>query len=305
MLVPLKTFLERVLVSSGLPRLLRRRRAGRRLVLAYHNVVPDDETGVGDASLHLPRSEFARQLDWLMETHEVVKLEELLEGNFGSHCRPVAALTFDDAYHGAVTVGVEELAARQLPATVFVSPGRLGGEVFWWDWVAENSGGSVPPRLRERALWEWKGCDPLVRGHLGSPGTRFTSVSLPPSVAACTEDDLLRASAHNLLSFGAHGWDHSNLAALSGDPLVQQLVAPLEWLRDTLEHVVPALAYPYGLNRADLASMAARAGYRWAFRAGGGWVSEPVRDAFALPRLNVPAGVSLEGFQLRASGLLR
>ena len=39
-----------------------RQPGGARLLLAYHNVVPDELAGIGDASLHLPVSSFRAQL---------------------------------------------------------------------------------------------------------------------------------------------------------------------------------------------------------------------------------------------------
>ena len=83
----------------------------RALVVAYHNVVPDDWAGGGDRSLHLSRSDFIARLDVLQTTHDVVPLAALLDCTASSYKRPRAAITFDDAYRGAVTIGILELGA--------------------------------------------------------------------------------------------------------------------------------------------------------------------------------------------------
>ena len=79
MLKVVKSTAEVALCRSGLTRAARRRLGDATVVLAYHNVVPDGETVRGDRSLHLPRREFARQLDLIRRTHEVVPLESLGE----------------------------------------------------------------------------------------------------------------------------------------------------------------------------------------------------------------------------------
>src|ERR671914_1478754 len=95
---------ERLLLASGIPRIARRRHAQDVLILAYHNVVPDDAQACGEEALHLPRSRFAEQLDMLGETHDVVPLAEVLDSHSSAGGRPRAVLTFDDAYQGALTL---------------------------------------------------------------------------------------------------------------------------------------------------------------------------------------------------------
>ncbi len=54
-----------------------------------------------------------------------------------------------------------------------------------------------------------------------------------------------------------------------------------------------------------MASAAAAAGYAAALRVDGGWIPDPrAADRLDLPRLNVPAGVSRRGFELRTAGML-
>src|SRR5579862_5104874 len=127
-----RDWVETSLVWSGIPRWLVRGRHGRTLVLAYHNVLPDTAEPTGDRSLHLPRARFAEQLDVLADWCDVVPLATVL-GRAPATGRPRVAITFDDGYRGALTVGAAELRARSLPATMFISPGLVGGDGFWWD----------------------------------------------------------------------------------------------------------------------------------------------------------------------------
>jgi hypothetical protein len=81
----------------------------------------------------------------------------------------------------------------------------------------------------------------------------------------------------------------------------------LVWLRERFSNVIPWLAFPYGLTSVPVADAARSAGYDGALRVDGGWLPPPSRaqiDPYDMPRHNIPAGLSLRGFELRTSGLL-
>jgi len=255
----------------------------------------------GDTSLHLPQHEFGRQLDVLRRTHDVISLSEIAKPHT-SH-KPRAVITFDDAYAGALAAGVTELQNRGLPATVFVAPGFIGGASFWWDRYARADGEGLDPEFREHALNELSGRDASISEWRGEESSQAT---LPPHQLAATEAALQAAAATGLITYGSHTWSHPNLAALSPDDIVSEVAGPLEWLRARFENTQPFLAYPYGLYNAEAASAVKRAGYDGAFLISGGWVTEAKlhASAFELPRWNVPAGISLRGFEIRTSGAL-
>ena len=146
-----------LLVHTGVDRVARFLARRRCAILAYHNIVPDGTRPGGDRSLHLERSRFAAQLDLLTDAVDVVPLEALIRSDAEDRGRPRIAVTFDDAYRGAVTLGVDELAKRELPATIFVAPGLVGGRTLWWDELAGRGEGGLPPDVRRRALGEFRG----------------------------------------------------------------------------------------------------------------------------------------------------
>ena len=297
----LKTTVEAALRYGGPALVARRLARGRALILAYHNVVPDDAPSGGDRSLHLPRSRFAEQLDLLARLCRVVPLDALLEPPEPSDPRPRAAVTFDDAYRGTVTVGVEELARRDLPGTIFVAPGLLDGRAVWWDVLAASGGGGLAPAVRERGLGEFRGEDDAIRRWASGAGLAAAPAAPLPVVAS--EDELRAAADYPLLTLASHSWSHANLSRLDEAALRTELSEPLPWLRERYPRVIPWLAYPYGL--ASPAVREAAAGwYGAAVLSTGGWLPRQSPDRFALPRLNVPAGLSLSGFVLRISALV-
>jgi peptidoglycan/xylan/chitin deacetylase (PgdA/CDA1 family) len=293
----LKQLAERALVGMGaaaVGRALRRRDV---LILAYHNVLPPGERPSGDTSLHLPHAEFTRQIEALARTHEIVPLSSILDESPAGP-RPRAVMTFDDAYVGALRVAVPELVRRRIPATIFVAPGLLGTQT-WWDALADEDVGAVPPAVRDRALTELAGEGEAILAWKPA-AAQLPAVS---SLRIGTEADLI-AAAQPGITFGSHTWSHANLAALSPDALHRQLRASMDWLRERFSNFTPWLSYPYGLYSPSVERAAADVGYAGALRVDGGWHrSSPGRSAHALPRYNVPAGLSTDGFRLRLGGI--
>ncbi|HMI56805.1 MAG TPA: polysaccharide deacetylase family protein [Gemmatimonadaceae bacterium] len=298
----IKSTLEHGALWSGISGAMRRRHRGDVLVLAYHNIVPTGAPSGGDLSLHLPQLRFAEQLDALARTHDIITLERALAGHDGE--RPAAVITFDDAYEGAVTVGVAELAARKLPATFFVAPAYLNGGDFWWDAFTAPGTGALSPTLRSWALDDCAGRDADIRTR--APREYGAHLSLVPSHArGAHEYDLLSAASVPGITLASHTWSHPNLARLAGDALASELVRPLVWLRERFSNVLAAISYPYGLASAQVERAAADAGYTAGLRIEGGWMSRNGADAnaFALPRLDIPSGLSAAGFELRVAGV--
>jgi len=274
------------------------RMQGRVLILAYHNVVPDQFKDLGDRSLHLPLSAFQAQLDLLQTHFEICALSDLLSpGNVNGG--PRIGLTFDDAYRGAVELALPELKRRGLSGTLFVAPGLLGSDRFWWDELA-SPGTGLSAELREAALERHAGRRDPILAALGQQ----RSVALPEYYSCVREEELLARADGKWLTLGSHTWSHPNLSRLAEPELTDELSRPLTWLGNLPVHSVPVLAYPYGLTSATVEAAAARAGYRAALRVEGGWVNRENASAWAMPRYNVPAGLSADGFMLRLSGWL-
>ena len=243
----LKSTFEHGVLLSGIPGAMRKRHRGDVLVLAYHNIVPDGAPSAGDLSLHLPQRRFAEQLDALVRTHDIIPLERALAGHAGD--RPAAVITFDDAYEGAVTVGVSELEARRLPATIFVAPAYLNGGDFWWDALTEPGASALSPGLRSWALEDCAGRDADIRARASREHGAPIS-TMPSHARGAHEHDLLSAASVSGISLASHTWSHPNLSRLSGDALASELARPLAWLRERFSNVLSAISYPYGLASA-------------------------------------------------------
>ena len=296
-----KSAIERVAAHGGLAWAARHHRRTRALVLAYHNIVPDGAGASGERALHLAQRRFARQLDLLSKTHDVVPVPQLMGQGTGQ--RPRAAITFDDAYRGAVTAGVDEAVQRGLPVTIFVAPAFVGDGAFWWDTLADPHTGLLEASVREHSLHALAGRDEDIRAWAAAQGLRFVT----PLDHACvaSEEELASAAARPGVTLAAHSWSHPNLARLNPDEVDSELGRPAAWLEERFPGALRWLAYPYGLATPAVREAARAAGYDGAMLVSGGWLSrDPTRTPFSLPRLNIAAGLSDAGFVLRTSGLL-
>lgn len=292
-----KHLAEHVLVGSGLEKVARRRLRDRILVLAYHNILPRGAAARGEVTLHLPQESFARQLDHLAQTCDVVPVSSLLSPPRSSE-RPRVVITFDDAYSDALGCGLEELVQRKMPATIFVSP-MLLGTVTWWDDLAEKYGGAIPTAARQAALHGSGAGRPPVTGRRASARIRRGSMRSLPVIG--TEAEVAHAAAHPGISIGSHSWTHADLSVLENSELQEELSRPVEWLQ-RFPSTIPWLSYPYGLSTSYVQSAAQKSGYAGAFRIDGGWAPRALESLYAIPRLNIPAGLSINGFRLRLAG---
>jgi peptidoglycan/xylan/chitin deacetylase (PgdA/CDA1 family) len=274
----IKGAVERMLHGSGLPHLTRWRR--RR-----------------DAVIHIGQRRFRDQLLSLQQTHAIVPLDRVFESDPGG---PRAAITFDDAYRGALTAGLDVLRELDLPATVFVVTGAVGGDAFWWDRL--GSRGFLTPATRERALVELRGEDHRVAEWERERGQ--AAADLPDHALPASAAELEDALAFEGLTLGSHTASHPSLVALGDDEVDRELVTSREWLEERFgDRTRRWITYPYGHWSPGVAARVERAGYTAAFAIDGGWLGPSAR-ATALPRLNVPAGLSWRGLALRTSGLV-
>jgi peptidoglycan/xylan/chitin deacetylase (PgdA/CDA1 family) len=277
-----------------------RRLRGKRLILAYHGVIPEGETPAGESSLFVSQRDFAMQLDVLATEADVVPLERIDEPDSG---RPRVAITIDDAYRGAVTVGVRELAARSLPATIFVAPGCLNNHVFWWDALLYRTS-RLNEELRNHALHELRGGDESVRAWAAREGISARD-ELPAYVQTATQAELLEALRYPGITLGSHSWSHANLAALGEAEATSEVRRSREWLRAEFKHkAVDWLAYPYGLESSQARAAVAVASYKGALCIGGGWHRAADFSPFARPRFSIGAGLTVAGLRARLQGAM-
>ncbi len=244
-----------------------RRSPGRALVLAYHNVVPDHLAGQGDSSLHLPFSTFVRQLDLLQECTLVQPLADLLKGP-SDLSLPHIAVTFDDAYAGAVHLALPEWSGEDFqvrrrrtrtPRREVVLVGRICHSRRR---PAQASSGTSAARV------PWASRTPArLTPAPASP------LELPPCYGCVDMATLTAVESSGLVTMGAHSWSHPNLTRLGRQELEAELVRSLDWLRANWLNRIEALAYPYGATSPLVEHSTRTAGFEAALLVHGGWLA--------------------------------
>lgn len=267
------------------------RRFGDGVVLCYHNVVDDRDAGAGNAlGLRMPFSKFARQMRWLRDHYTVVSLEEIADRTRrGASLRRVAAVSFDDGYAGVLEHAWPLLQSMSMPATVFVIADRAE---FWWD---------DPAVLREHSPEREQHWLSACRGDrtaiIGSVRDRVVASEPAPRSRNATWE-ALTAAARAGLTLGAHTVTHRAMTTLDDSELEHELVESRTIIARHCGMTPALFAYPYGLWDERVRHATQSAGYRAAFTLDASHgIRLRGRDAWSLPRLNIPAGISDVAFQ--------
>jgi peptidoglycan/xylan/chitin deacetylase (PgdA/CDA1 family) len=269
------------------------------VILCYHNVVAAGDRGTGNGlGLHMPRTDFERQVRWLAGHYDVVPLEEFVARRArGASLRGVAALTFDDGYAGVFANAWPLLQQLGLPATVFVvAQAPTERAAFWWDHPAMQRGHSAAQR--DEWLTVLRGDrDTILRAMACDNG----AVTLPPALRPADWETIAQAARAGL-GIGAHSTTHRALPALSGAEQQIEIVHARDIVTRQTGIAPQFFAYPYGLWNEQLRDTVRAAGYRAAFTLDHDR-STGAMSAWSLPRVNVPAGITDAAFQAWTAGL--
>jgi peptidoglycan/xylan/chitin deacetylase (PgdA/CDA1 family) len=252
----------------------------------------------------MPLPTFVRQMRWLAATHDVVTVNDFVDRlTSGASLRRTAAITFDDAYVGVFEAAWPLLRDLGLPATVFVvAQAPAQGADFWWDHPAVLRAHS--PARHEHWLTTLRGDGAAIVASLGHPPSSSPHGAdpvRPPRSCRPADWQTITEAARSGLQLGVHSATHRSLPALDDIDLQREVIeSRAEIMRRT--GVTPEFfAYPYGRWNDRIREAVRAAGYRAAFALERGHGTGT--DSWALPRLNVPAGIGDPAFQAWTAGL--
>lgn len=241
----------------------------RLVVLGYHSIEPTHRWPAAPGS---GIATFTQHLRLLRRLANVVPLDRALRQlSAGGPLPPRAvAITFDDGYRDNLTLGVPALRRLELPATVFLVPGYLSGQVHaWWErlgWAVHRArarsvdveGRQVEltePAQRAAALEE-------IEQRLKDRDHADRLAAVERLVAALDPDgayyadelfldwDGARSLVAGGISIGSHTMGHAILGRETADAQRADLRTSRATLADALQTPVEVLAYPNG-QRAD------------------------------------------------------
>jgi len=235
--------------------------------------------------------------------------------------RPAVAVTFDDGYADNLREARPLLERYDVPATVFVTSGQLGGDrEFWWDELERLvvHDAPLPARLpetltgveilpgpspataageRERTALFWEIhrrlmplADDARRSALDALADwAGAAAGAPPRHPTLSEDELVRLADGRLIEIGAHSVTHPVLASLPQERQRAEIVGSKQQLEAILGRAVDRFAYPHGAPEhftRETAVLVREAGFRSACANWRGAV-DANSDRFALPRCAV------------------
>ncbi len=294
----LSPLLYRTLHATGLTALVRHLRSAG-VFLCYHNVVfPTGAVQTGDRGVHIPVDRFRDQMRWLVSHYDVIPVSEFLDRLAARKAtRRMASVTFDDAYTGVFEHAWPVLHELRISATVFViatAPGRR--ERFWWDRLAVQRAQS--DRAREQWLTALRGDEAAILGSLPAVADE------KPAAAAYLPADweVIARAVGAGLDLGVHSATHRSLPTLDDAELTYEIETSREIIARHTGVTPEVFAFPYGRWDGRVRRRVKQAGYRAALTLDYGLVS-PDADPWALPRVNVPAGIPDSAYRAWAAGL--
>jgi peptidoglycan/xylan/chitin deacetylase (PgdA/CDA1 family) len=238
----------------------------RVIFLCYHGVTqrptrsPEDPKG-----LHVNARRFEKQLDFLCGRYRVIPLCDYVKAQLQGDSLPKysVVLTFDDGFRNFLTAAAPLLAARRMPATVFLITDKAGeksNEQRTLSWTSED----------DQSYLSWEDARMLKR----------------------TQD----------IEFGSHTCSHSGLLTLSAADSRRELQHSYNDLVNQLMVEMPALSYPKGQYSRLLADAAREVGYACAVTTDRG-PNELHHDLFTLGRTLIGDDDDEASFAVRVSGL--
>jgi peptidoglycan/xylan/chitin deacetylase (PgdA/CDA1 family) len=295
----------------------------RPVILMYHRIA---EPAFDPWGLAVSLARFEDQLAMLNRRRSPMGMDELAD-----RCRrrrlpaDTVAVTFDDGYLDNLKFAKPHLEAAGIPATVFITTGRIGcPDEFWWDELARIVLGSpaavdvwVPigaHRCRlhftgapeEAPRPAWRAWSPPVTSREAAylelwrrlqecqPEEREASMSylraLPSAPVEYDSRAMDRAEISRLasgcISVGAHGVSHQSLPSLALHAREAEIRQSAETCRSITGQPVEGFAFPHGAADGATQRLVAEAGYRWACSTESRSV-RPGDDPYSLPRLRV------------------
>lgn len=305
--------------------LLRRIRRPRRapVILMYHRIATP---GRDPWALSVSPERFRDQLSALQARRTPLSMTALVDAlERGEATDDAVALTFDDGYVDNLTAAKPLLEAVDMPATIYLATGWIGGSLpFWWDELeamvfrpesvhfAVTIGGR---RLTIRLPSDVEGASPdwrygkRVRTARESTYARlWTSLrNLPPDERSAAMDQLRRqfpppvSDPHSLpmsarqaerlssplIEVGAHTVTHTPLTRLSASARRAEIERSGREAALLSGRMPNGFAYPHGDRDRAIRTMVSEAGYRYACSTRTAAINRTSFDLFDLPRLMV------------------
>jgi peptidoglycan/xylan/chitin deacetylase (PgdA/CDA1 family) len=254
-------------------------------ILMYHRVLPSEEAArlSVEPGMYVTPETFARHLDWLQESFQVLPLSEVVDYLTQDRRLPKGAcsITFDDGWRDNFMYAFPALRERNLSAAVFLVVHRVGTSGAFWPDEVSRSLSVLTSEARASIVRKFdlpSGVAPLdallsyFKGLEEAERERALEAlqAVIPGSEVLEERELLdwdevdRMAAGGI-EFESHGLSHTILTGIDLPSAQVELRTSRSVL---LEHGLAqsgVFAYPSGAYNADLERLVLECGYRAAF----------------------------------------
>jgi peptidoglycan/xylan/chitin deacetylase (PgdA/CDA1 family) len=293
------------LYRLGLHGIVIRLRRGSPRVLAYHACQEEEDDAIRGLRANTPPEHLERHLDFLLRHYAVVPLDAVERG---SAPPKAAVVTFDDGYVSLYRHALPLLAARRIPAVVYLPAAVIGSDRTIWvnelNWLLHRHAAVVVPRaaaalgldpastprtILDRAVETY---DPArVESLLASLWAALPAGAERPPRLHLDWDEVRRMHEAGI-AFGNHTMSHPNLRRLDPQAQRDEMDAAARRIGEEVEPP-SSLAYPFGLYTRESAGAAAATGHRSTVTVGGATVR---RECLQIGRVPVTARNDAELF---------
>ena len=293
-------------------RWMRSRITGGGIILGYHRIAEDP---FDPYSICVTSRNFQDHLDVLRHETKPLSLHALVQGLKAREIPPRSVvLTLDDGYADNLLNAKSLLEHYQIPATIFVSTGYIGGR-FWWDVLAEQimadgadlesmaalaEGVSRARRaIRGGNLASAKGRNALILSLyrmvlFAPPAERDTlleqvrvlgggEIQSRPEARALRSDELVELACGDLIEIGAHSHSHPVLAALPGHEQRDEIIESKRRIGEILGTPPVSFSCPNGSWSSEIRAILVETGFECACISEDDVVTSRT-DPFRLPR---------------------
>lgn len=293
-------------------------------IIYYHRVCDQKDDLFSSLDLIVTKNNFENQINFIKDNFNVLPLEIHL--NYIKKGKTLTSkdlsISFDDGYADNYTFAYPILKKYNLPATIFVTTGYVGGnELFWWDKVS-----LFIKALKEKkvdnasiigAVFFEELRHALEQGNEGKSGLANFICYLKRVGPQRREDIIshfegmlqslgvllscprlflswgeIKEMINNGISFGSHTHTHAILTEVSLEKAKEELIKSKEILEGNIEKKVTVFAYPDGCLNNKVKSLVKEVGYRYAVQT----TRHPDLyhdDLFAIPRRKIKEGHSV------------
>lgn len=252
-------------------RLVRRLRRPRNTqcihILTYHRIAREDDVFTQGTTLRLDPTVFERQIDYLAEHYNPVRLSDLIDALArGEQPRQAVVITFDDGFADTIRRAYPVMYRRRIPLTIFPVTSVIGNTDLLWQhklaWLlAEGQERKVQEAMQAAGFPSRPDDDLLVdyaRRHyradlpdLLEEVLRASGHSGPRLAAALrpyVEPEDLAEADPELVEIGNHTHTHPILSALTPEQQQTEMSSARAALTGITGRAPAALAYPFGLK---------------------------------------------------------